>query len=92
MRKRLENIGTWVLVTFLALVLVGILFEQYTRWRLERHLLDGKTFVSVNGHKIHYVKKGRGAYTVVFESGLGSDHTIWQRKKVGMWFRLSSPI
>lgn len=35
-------------------------------------------FVQVNGNQVHFVKKGTGAQTVIFQSGLGSDHKIWE--------------
>ncbi|WP_293915596.1 MULTISPECIES: alpha/beta fold hydrolase [unclassified Sphingobacterium] len=68
----------WALVVVLILIVVGILFEQYSRWRLEKDIRTGRTFEQINGHDIHYVKMGKGNYTVVFESGLASDHFNWR--------------
>lgn len=51
-----------------------ILYEWYSRWRLEKKVREGRTFVD----GIHYVKKGEGRCTVVFVSGTGSSHAIWK--------------
>ena len=64
------------LVLVLLLLLAGVLFEQYSRLRLERKW-QGKTFVKIHNNKIHYVKKGQGDHTIVFQSGMGSSHFIW---------------
>lgn len=68
----------WSFLTLIALLVTGILFEQYARWSLERKAVKGKTFVEINGKPLHYVKKGAGNYTVLFQSGMGSSHAIWQ--------------
>ena len=68
----------WSFLTLIALLVVGMLFEQYARWSLERKAIKGKTFVEINGKPLHYVKKGLGNYTIVFQSGMGSSHAIWQ--------------
>lgn len=68
----------WSFLTLVALLITGILFEQYARWSLERKALKGKTFVEINGKPLHYVKKGIGNFTIVFQSGMGSSHAIWQ--------------
>ncbi|GAA4798076.1 alpha/beta hydrolase [Olivibacter ginsenosidimutans] len=57
---------------------MGILFEQYARWKLERTAFIGRTFITIKGKRLHYVKKGQGNCTVVFQSGMGSSHGIWQ--------------
>lgn len=68
----------WSFVILISLLLIGILFEKYARWALERESSKGKTFVEINGKPIHYVKKGEGNCTVVFLSGMGSSYAIWQ--------------
>ncbi len=68
----------WSFIIVLSLLLIGILFEQYSRWRLEKKAFKGKTFIEINEKRLHYVKKGWGDCTVVFESGMGSSHAIWQ--------------
>lgn len=78
MLKFLIVFSKWTITVMAAILLIGVAFEQYSRWRLERNLRKGKTFVEVNGHPLHYVKKGKGNCTVVFQSGMGSNHTIWK--------------
>ncbi|WP_152620295.1 alpha/beta fold hydrolase [Pedobacter lusitanus] len=68
----------WAFIVLLVMLLAGIIFEQYSRRKLERNIRKGKTFAAINGHQIHYVKKGKGNCTVIFESGLASDHMIWK--------------
>lgn len=60
------------------ILLMSTLFEHCERWRLERTFREGKTFVQIKGQPLHYVKKGQGNCTVVFQSGMGSNHTIWK--------------
>ena len=69
----------WFFLIGIALLLVGVLFEQYSRWKLEKTAFQDKTFVEINGKPLHYVKKGEGRCTVVFQSGMGSSHAIWQQ-------------
>ncbi|GAB3420675.1 alpha/beta hydrolase [Niabella aquatica] len=68
----------WFLFILAFLLLAGILFEQYSRWKLEKTAFTGKPFVEINGKPLHYVKKGQGNCTVVFQSGMGSSYAIWQ--------------
>lgn len=75
--RSLSLLLKWTALAAGALMLLGILFEQYSRWRLEKNIRNGRTFVNINGHDIHYVKKGTGNCTVIFESGLASDHYNW---------------
>lgn len=78
MSKIIKNILKWFAIFLLVLLVIGITYEYYSRWQLSRSDLNDRTFVEVNGTKLHYVKKGSGKYTVVFVSGMGSNHTIWQ--------------
>ena len=68
----------WIFIIVIVLLLLGILFEQYSRWKLEKTAFQNKTFVEINGKPLHYVKKGQGTCTIVFQSGMGSSHAIWQ--------------
>lgn len=68
----------WTFIILAVLLIAGIIFEQYSRWRLERAFKKGKTFVEINGAPLHYVKKGKGNCTIVFQSGMGSNHAIWK--------------
>lgn len=67
-----------IFIIVVSILVMGVLFEQYARWRLERTAFKGKTFVEINGFNMHYVKKGEGNCTVVFQSGMGGNHGIWQ--------------
>ncbi|ANI88138.1 hypothetical protein A9P82_01705 [Arachidicoccus ginsenosidimutans] len=67
----------WVIGVFTLLLFAGFLFEQYSRRKLERKIFKRKTFADIDGKKLHYVKKGKGNCTVVFQSGMGSSHAIW---------------
>ncbi len=78
MKGILFSLFKWLFIICLLLLLIGILFEQYSRWRLEKTAFKGRTFVNINGKRLHYVKKGQGSCTVVFQSGMGSGHSIWQ--------------
>lgn len=68
----------WSFLIGIFLLLLGILFEQYSRWQLEKSAFTDKTFVNIHGKPLHYVKKGQGNCTVVFQSGMGSGHGIWR--------------
>ncbi|RAJ08726.1 pimeloyl-ACP methyl ester carboxylesterase [Chitinophaga skermanii] len=69
----------WLGISLAVLLLVSVTYEQIVRWQLERKLEDQQlTYADVNSHQVHYVKKGEGPFTIVFESGLGGDHTIWK--------------
>jgi pimeloyl-ACP methyl ester carboxylesterase len=72
------SILKWSAILLAVLLLIGLFYEQLSRWQLERKFLPGKTFVTINGKPVHYVKKGAGNCTVVFMSGMGSSHSIWQ--------------
>lgn len=69
----------WIFFSVCLLFMAGILFERFSRWRLEQHAFQGRTFVNINNRQIHYVKQGEGSCTVIFASGMGSSHQIWSR-------------
>lgn len=71
------NIIKWLFLVITSLLLTGVLYEQFCRWSLERTHFKKKTFVEINGVPLHYVKKGTGTCTVVFQSGMGSSYAIW---------------
>lgn len=72
------TIVTWTFLVIAVPLISGIVYEFVSRWFLERHLRKGKTFVNISGRDLHYVKRGKGNCTVVFQSGLGSNHAIWE--------------
>lgn len=67
-----------VLLSIGGLLLVGLVYEQYSRWQMEKRLKGKGTFAQVGKYKLHYTKIGQGDCTVVFQSGLGSDGSIWR--------------
>lgn len=69
----------WMFLSAVVLLLIGIVYERISRWRLEQEVFKGRTFASINGRQIHYVKQGGGNCTVIFASGMGSSHQIWSR-------------
>lgn len=60
------------------LLLIAIVYERISRWRLEQEAFKGRTFACNNGRQIHYVKQGSGNCTIIFASGMGSSHQIWR--------------
>ena len=67
-----------VLIIIFILVILGISYEQYKRHMSKHYKVDGK-FIGVGGHKLHYVLKGEGNQTVIFESGLDyGGHIVWR--------------
>jgi len=66
------------LIIFLLLIVSGVLYEQYARHRAKSYKIAGD-FVDVGGHKLHYLKKGEGQATIIFESGADfGGHIIWR--------------
>lgn len=72
------KITKWVLLAIAAVVAAGILYEQVSRSFLNRKRPDAEAFCSIENNMVHFVKKGTGGPTVVFQSGLGSDWKIWR--------------
>ena len=66
------------LILFLLLIASGVLYEQYARYRAKSYKIAGD-FVDVGGHKLHYLKKGDGEATIIFESGADfGGHIVWR--------------
>ena len=62
-----------------SLILLGILYEQYSRYKTKKLYPIKGEFVDVGGHQLHYVKKGSGDATIIFESGADfGGHVIWK--------------
>ena len=67
-----------ILILIFVLIILGIIYEQYKKHMSKHYKIDGK-FIDVGGHKLHYVLKGEGNPTVIFESGLDyGGHIIWR--------------
>jgi hypothetical protein len=57
----------------------GIVYNALENWYLNRiHPAPGQIF-RVNGFPMHIYCTGRGAPTVILESGLGNDWLVWQK-------------
>lgn len=61
------------------LVIVGLVFEHAFQLHFNYKKPGKDQFCDVDGVNIHFVKKGSGGPTVVFQSGLGGDYKIWQQ-------------
>ena len=70
----------WLLVLVVVLLILGFIYEQYSRYNAKNSFVDNGTYVEVNGHKMHYQKVGEGKPTVIFESGLDfTGHLSWRK-------------
>ncbi len=66
------------LILILLLIAVGLLYEQYARYKANSYKIAGE-FVDVGGHKLHYLKKGNGDATIIFETGVEfGGHIVWR--------------
>ena len=72
--KFIKIAGTGCLLLLLAL----FLYEQLSQWYFDCGRPPAEQFVDIDGVPIHFVKKGTGGPTVVFQSGLGGDHKVWE--------------
>ena len=64
-------------ILLIVLVVAGVVYEQISRLVVEKRLPKEFSTCVINDNVIHYVKKGLGGPTVVFESGLGHDSKTW---------------
>ncbi len=68
-------IGTLMIVCLL--LIIGFVFENISRSNADKKVPDGQ-FVKVDGHQLHYLKKGEGKPTVVFETAFDpAGHLQW---------------
>jgi pimeloyl-ACP methyl ester carboxylesterase len=68
----------WVLILVIVLLIVGVIYEQYSQYSATKNFVDNGTYVEVDGYKMHYLKRGEGKTTVIFESGLDfAGHLSW---------------
>ncbi len=61
----------------ISILLLAFAIEQITRYRVGQKYSPQGAFQSVNNHQIHYLTKGSGAGTVLFESALGEGLLYW---------------
>jgi pimeloyl-ACP methyl ester carboxylesterase len=63
----------------LALLVIGVVYEMYAAHRDRARFPPPGTFATVDGHKLYLDCTGRGAPTVLLESGLGGPSIMWGR-------------
>jgi pimeloyl-ACP methyl ester carboxylesterase len=68
----------WTGIILISVLAIGFVTEQFIQLYFNTKKPAANTFYSINGNQIHFVKKGNGGPTVVFQSGLGSDYKIWE--------------
>ena len=74
----LFNITIWIVTGCILLLISGITTEQILRAIARKKYKPDGEFASVGSHRLHYVKKGTGGPTVVFESGIDlGGHIPW---------------
>jgi pimeloyl-ACP methyl ester carboxylesterase len=72
--KKLKKWGKRILLALLGLlitaVLTGVVYEQISRSNFNKKFTPPGQMVDVGGHQLHFISKGTGSPTVVFEAGL----------------------
>ena len=69
-------------LVFVSLILIGVIYEQWGRWRADTVFPPMGELVDVNGRKVHVLRDGQenDGPTVVFEAGIGMPGTTsWGR-------------
>lgn len=61
------------------IVVAGFIYEQTSRLVAESKFSPEGEFTEVRDHKLHYVKKGTGSPTVVFDAGAGDGIFSWSK-------------
>lgn len=76
----LKRIGIGLGGLMVALLLVGIVYEQLARHRAARDYPPRGQLVDIGGRKIHIDCRGKGSPTVIFETGLDTGGSLsWDR-------------
>ena len=71
-----------IVVTFV--IVAGFIYEQISRSIVDDKFPAQGDFASIDDHKLHYIRKGTMAPTVVFDSGLGDG--------VFSWFKIQNKV
>lgn len=84
LKNRIFRILKKVIITiiffFALLVIVGIIYEQISRSISEDKFQPDGEFVNIGTHELHFLKKGNGGPTIIFESGLDpGGHLPWYK-------------
>ena len=77
-RKWLKRAGLGIFGLAGFLLITGFIYERIARSSTLARLTPPGELIDVGGHRLHFVKKGEGGPTVIFESGLdGGGHLPW---------------
>ena len=68
----------WLSPSVIVFFVASTIYEQISQLYFNAQKPGNNEFVKVDGINIHFVKKGKGGPTVVFQSGLGGDYKIWE--------------
>lgn len=79
MKEGLTKLLKGVLFFFLAVLVMGTLYEHGAQLYFNGKRPPQNEFCEIGGVRTHFVKKGEGGPTVVFQSGLGGDYKIWEQ-------------
>lgn len=78
--KKILWVLKWLFIFIVVVLVLTSIYEQYARYSSKKNFIDNGTYVKVDGHKMHYVQKGVGTPTVIFESGLDfAGHMSWYK-------------
>ncbi len=67
-----------ILIGITGLLTAGLVYEQSSQIYYNSKKPAAENFVLIDGLPVHFVRKGTGGPTVVFQSGLGGDYKIWE--------------
>lgn len=63
----------------IGILLAVFVYEQGAQLYFDSKKPPASEFVGIDGVPTHFIRKGEGGPTVVFQSGLGGDHKIWEQ-------------
>ena len=76
--RQITKILIGLIILLLSIILIGFAYEHICRYRLSERYHPEGSFANIGNHKLHYLKKGCGGPTVIFESGLDpGGHLPW---------------
>ncbi|CAA6802083.1 MAG: Unknown protein [uncultured Sulfurovum sp.] len=69
-----------VIQVIIFLIIIGVVYEQISRFNVEEKFPPIGDTVNVVGHNLHYVQKGLGTGSVIFEAGSDPSGTLsWSK-------------
>ncbi|MGO2101798.1 MAG: alpha/beta fold hydrolase [Psychroflexus halocasei] len=77
MKSIVIKIAKWIIGTFFLLFLIGFVSEQAFRIYFDSKKPAEDEFRKVGNREIYVQKQGKGGPTIIFEPGMGGDHTYW---------------